>query len=49
MPHTNLTFVNRSTNFKMLKIAEHGSTDSNKHATEAKENKQVTIAGKSIN
>ena len=40
--------VNGSTNFKMLAIAEHGSTDSHKHATEAKENEQATIAGKSI-
>ena len=32
----------------MSTIAEHGSTDSHKRATEAKENEQVTIAGKSI-
>ena len=38
MPHTNLTFVNRSTNFKMSTLAEHGSGDSHKHAAEAKEN-----------
>ena len=35
MPHTNLMFVNGSTNFKMSTIAEHGSTGSYKHATEA--------------
>ena len=35
MSHTNLTFVNGSTNFKMSTIAEHESTDSYKHATEA--------------
>ena len=46
--HTNLTFVNGSTNFKMSAIAEHGSTDSHKCATEAMEKEQVTIAGKSI-
>ena len=46
--HTNLTFVNGSTNFKMSTIAEHGSTDSHKRATEAKENEQATIASKSI-
>ena len=38
MPYTNLTFVNWSTNFKTSTIAEQGSTDSHKHATEAKEN-----------
>ena len=48
MPHTNLTFVNGSTNFKMSTIAEKGSTDSHKHATKAKENEQATIAGKPI-
>ena len=48
MPHTNLTFVNGSTNFKMSTIAGHGNTDSHKRATEAKENKQATIAGKLI-
>ena len=48
MPHTNLTFVNRSTNFKMSTLAEHGSTDSHKRPIEAKENEQATIAGKSI-
>ena len=42
MRHTNLMFVNGSTNIKMLTIAEHGSTDSHKHATEAKENEQAT-------
>ena len=46
MPHTNLTFANRSTNFEMPTTAEHGPTDSHKHATEAKENAQATIAGK---
>ena len=28
MTHTNLPFVNRRTNFKMLTLAEHRSTDS---------------------
>ena len=46
MPHTNLTFVNGSTNFKML--AEQGSTDSHKRAREAKENEQAIIAGTSV-
>ena len=36
MPHTNLTFVNGSANFKMSITAEHGSTDSYEHATETK-------------
>ena len=48
MPHLNLMFVNKNTNFKMSTIAEHGSTDSHKCATEAKENEQATTAGKSI-
>ena len=48
MPHMNLTFVNGSTNFKMLTMAEHRGTDSHKHSTEAKENEQASIAGKSI-
>ena len=48
MPHTNLSFVNGSTNFKMSANAEQGSTDSHKRATEAKENEQATIAGKPI-
>ena len=48
MPHTNLTFVNGSTNFKMSTIAEDGSTDTHKRPTEAKENGQATITGKSI-
>ena len=48
MRHTNLMFVNGSTNIKMLTIAEHGSTDSHKCATEAKENEQATIVGKLI-
>ena len=48
IPHMNLTFVNGSANFKMLTVAEHGSTGSHKCATEAKENEQATIAGKSI-
>ena len=48
MPYTNLTFVNGSTNFKTSAIAEEGSIDNHKRATEAKENKQATIAGKPI-
>ena len=46
--HTNLTFVNGSTNFKMSTLAKHGSTGSHMHATEAKENEQATISCKSI-
>ena len=38
LPYTNLTFVNGSTNFKTSTIAEQGSTDSHKRATEAKGN-----------
>ena len=38
MPYMNLLFVNGSTNFKVLTIAEQGSTDSPKHATKAKGN-----------
>ena len=48
MPHTNLTFVSESTNFKMSTFAEYKSTDSHKCATEAKENEKATIACKSI-
>ena len=38
MPYTNLTFANGGTNFKILTIAEQGSTNSHKRATEAKGN-----------
>ena len=38
MPYLNLAFVNGSTNFKILTVAEQGSTDSHKHATEPKGN-----------
>ena len=48
MPQTNVAFVNGTTNFKMSTIAEHRSTDNHKRATEAKENEQTTITGKSI-
>ena len=44
----NLTFLNGSTNFKILTLAEHRSTDSQQSVTEVKENEQTTIAGKSI-
>ena len=36
MSHANLTSANGSTNFKVSIIAEHGSTDSHKRATEGK-------------
>lgn len=39
--HTNLTFVNKSTNFRISTVAEHGRTNSQKCAAEAKENEQV--------
>ena len=48
MTHTNLPFVNRRTNFKMLTLAEHRSSDRHKLLTEAKENEQATTAGKLI-
>ena len=48
MHHTDLVFVNGNTKFEMSALAEHRGTDSNKHATEVKENEQATIAGKSI-
>ena len=48
MPHMNLTFVNRSTNFKMSTLAERESTDSHKREAEAKEDEQATIEDKSI-
>ena len=46
--HTDLVFVNGNTKFEMSALAEHRGTDSNKHATEVKENEQATIASKSI-
>ena len=39
---------NGSTNFETLTLPEHGSTDSHKCATEAKEKGQTTIASKPI-
>ena len=39
---------NGSKNFTMSTLAEHRSTDSHQCASEAKENEQATIAGKSI-
>ena len=36
-----MTFVNKSTNFRILTVAEHGRTNSQKCAAKAKENEQV--------